>query len=393
MNIYKNIIYIDGDIGKASYRAVLDTHYIFKNIYQQQETALILPDTKGRIVVSNIGGGVVIIRHNNVKIYELQFNESAMFIYVIDKWYQVKKIEMNPLFANFHKGYIFGGDSGLTRDDCDEYNTFSDTWETKSHLLYPTSDAGASTIKNKGYMYGGQREGYNLHHYIKCDEYDAVLDAWIAKTNMPVPSRQELAASTIFHKGYVYAGWHVDSPNVTLQDCDEYDPDIWTSKTDLPAPGRSKLAASTILDKGYIYGGYGNGTGITSRLRDCDEYDNNTWTSKTDIPTPGRYELTASTISDKGYIYGGKSDDPIQNCDEYNSTTDAWTSQLDMTSSRYRLAASTINDKGYVYGGRGESSGENIATGRECTCFDLAVWTEKNIIPNGRRERLAAVTI
>jgi N-acetylneuraminic acid mutarotase len=90
---------------------------------------------------------------------------------------------------------------------------------------------------------------------------------------MPLPARNQLAASTIGNSGYIYGGHN----GGYLQDCDQYTPDTWTSKSDMPLPGRDDLAASTIGNSSYVYGGYDS---MVNLLQDCDQYTPDTWVSK-----------------------------------------------------------------------------------------------------------------
>ena len=71
----------------------------------------------------------------------------------------------------------------------------------------------------------------------------------------------------------------------------------------MPAPGRSLPAAAAVNDKVYVVGGYDG----TNYLQDCDEYDpsTNTWTSKADMPAPGRCWLAAAAVDTKVYVMGG----------------------------------------------------------------------------------------
>ena len=235
-------------------------------------------------------------------------------------------------------GYIYGGYAGGASRlrITDEY--VPNAWTNKTDMPLPNREQlAASTIGSSGYAYGGKDGGSVLQD---CDEYTP--DSWANKTDLPTPVRYTFAASTIGSSGYVYGGY---SGSATLQDCDEYTPDTWANKADMPTPARYSFTASTIGSSGYVYGGYG-----TSRLQDCDEYTPDSWANKTSMPAPARFYLASSTIGSSSYVYGGLDSTALQDCDEY--TPDTWTSKTDMpTPARRSLAASTIGSSGYVYGG------------------------------------------
>jgi len=290
-----------------------------------------------RVGVFFMGEGICQIDMNGYYIILCQY-EYSIFIWLGDKWLATEQPKLIKNVSSItdniknENGYIYGGHGYIS---CAEYLSYIDTWVAKTDMPSPNRYyLSASTINKKGYIYGG----YSGGTLQDCDEYDP--DTWTSKTDMPSPGRYRFAASTINDKGYIYGGYSY------LQDCDEYDPDTWTSKADLLNYGRQYLAASTINDKGYIYGGYGG----SSYLQDCDEYDPslNIWTSKLDMPLPARQFLAATTIKNKGYIYGGHDGSSyLQDCDEYDP--DTWTSKTDMLVAGGQGCASTIDNKGYHY--------------------------------------------
>ena len=150
-------------------------------------------------------------------------------------------------------GYIYGGGGMLFNtflQNCDEY-TYGE-WTSKTDMPSPERlELAASTIGSSSYIYGGYGDYGDLGDLQDCDEYTP--DTWVSKTNIPLPDRKGLAASTIENSGYIYGGRSDDTfvfgSGTTinyLQDCDQYTPDTWVSKTDIPLPVRENLAASTI---------------------------------------------------------------------------------------------------------------------------------------------------
>jgi N-acetylneuraminic acid mutarotase len=154
-----------------------------------------------------------------------------------------------------------------------------------------------------------------------------------------------------------YIVFGIGESTTYLKNCDAYSPtgNSWTSKTDGVDPARYSLSSTTILNLLYSFAGL-TSTNSSDRINDCDEYNpsSNSWESKTNITT-AIYEFSSSTISDKGYTYGGIGGlvaIPRNYTYEYNSTSNSWATKTNLPSpERARMAASTISDKGYVYAG------------------------------------------
>jgi hypothetical protein len=237
----------------------------------------------------------------------------------------------NAATAILLKIYSFCGRlGGSDVADNDEYTP--DTWVSKTDGNAKSSLA-ASTISNKGYIYGGEAIGYSQ----VCAEY--VPDVWTGKTNLPNPVRGKLAAGTILSKGYVFCG--ITTSSVPLQDTDEYTPDTWASKTDAPNPARFTLCAFVLSSKAYIVNGYI--VGGSTKLQDNDQYAPDTWTSKTSCPTPERAYTSGFKCDGKGYIACGSGDGSIRDCDEYTAASDSWANKTDAPlPARWAAAAASI---------------------------------------------------
>lgn len=275
--------------------------------------------------------------------------------------------------------YVYGGSTSVRLSDCDGYAP--NTWTNKADIPSPARDQlAASTINSKGYIYAGNTGG---SAYLRdCDEYTP--NTWVSKTDMPLPIRYGLTASTIGTKGYVYNGRN--SAGTVLRDCEEYNPDTWTSKTDTPSPTRFLGAASTIGTKGYIYCGI-EGSGF-SDISDCDEYSPDTWASKTNAPSPTRNNLAASTLNLKGYILGGYGTAYLADCDEYSP--DTWTNKTDIVSpARYVSSASSVGTYLYICGGYVNTVGYL----NDCDRYSVDTWTSMSNMPTPARSTLAQSSI
>ena len=134
---------------------------------------------------------------------------------------------------------------------------------------------------------------------------------------------------TLDGKGYSIGGWTTAS----IQDCDEYDPDVWTNKTSMLAPARFGVADMVIASVGYIAGG---GLGPVG---DTDEYDPDSWTSKTSV-SPTRWSAVGMSMDDLGYICGG-GPTLLVDTDEYDP--DSWTGKTNMLApARYYHASTSL---------------------------------------------------
>lgn len=241
---------------------------------------------------------------------------------------------------------MFGRFSSGNLDDCDEYNTSSDTWFSKtSEGTQIRRYCSTSTILSNLFTFGGTK--LTATALKNCDEYSPNNDTWASKTDMPA-ERFILASSTINDKGYTYCGSY-NSNRATY----EYNSiaNSWATKADSISVGYDAVAGCTILDKGYMMGGQ-----RLSYYKLCHEYDaaTNSWTAKTEMPDPARSYASACTLLDKGYIASGtqSSGAQIKDCDEYNPSSDTWASKTDMPEpARNKSVFSPSNNIGYLYGG------------------------------------------
>jgi hypothetical protein len=288
-----------------------------------------------------------------------------------------KKISLQQLLdyvKSVVKLYIYGGATSLPRrQDTDEYSADSDSWASKTDMPPPArSYLAATTILNKGYICGGISDSGTLQD---TEEYDP--DVWTSKSNMNSPARAGHAFIAIIDSGYSFGSSEITG------DTSEYRPDVWLEKTDMTV-GREDLAASEIYNKGYIYGG----STTSGYLLNTDEYNPDTWTVKSAITDTPRAKHAATTVLNKGYIFGGQEalSVTLQSTVEYDP--DVWTSKTDMLVPIFKMAASTVLNKGYICGG---ASGPIDETYEYNPSTDS--WSSKADIPFPARSHFDGSTI
>jgi uncharacterized membrane protein len=113
---------------------------------------------------------------------------------------------------------------------------------------------------------------------------------------------------------------------------------------------RAGLTVSVVNGKIYAIGG----DDATNTLNDVEEYDPTTdiWSTKTVMST-ARTNLTSQNVADKIYAIGGcvTGVTPCGTVEEYDPLGDDWTAKTSMPTARYGLASGFVQGKVYVLGG------------------------------------------
>ena len=239
------------------------------------------------------------------------------------------------------------GSSGLAMVQA--YDPATNTWTNKSNLPMSRVLFATSVVDGKIYAIGGIETGGAPELSI-VEMYDPATDTWSRKADMP-SRRRILAASAVDGKIYAIGGYLAGT---WLSDVEAYDPatDTWTSKASMPT-ARGALATSVVNEKIYAVGGDNS---LELRIV-VEEYDpaTNTWARKTEMPTPKVFP-SAATVNGRLYVFGG-SPNPFPNdpvvaiVEEFDPTSNTWTSRADMPTARAFLATSTVNEKVYAIGG------------------------------------------
>ena len=118
----------------------------------------------------------------------------------------------------------------------------------------------------------------------------------------------------------------------------------WATLAPMSTPS---LDAAVVDEKIYALGG-------TSNVN--EEYDSstNTWTTKTPVPT-GRSALATVTVENKIYAIGGYDNEhpgtPTAKNEVYDPATDTWANKAEMPTARGKICANAVNGQIYVMGG------------------------------------------
>ena len=163
--------------------------------------------------------------------------------------------------------------------------------------------------------------------------------------------------------------------------------DSWDTKASMPT-ARGALAAVAVNGKIYAIGGqYSDGSNIYY-LSTNEEYDPSTdsWTTKASMPT-ARSVLAAAAVNGKIYAIGGyRPSSYLSTNEEYDPSTDSWTTKASMPTARPYLAAAAVNGKIYAIGGH---NGSSLSTNEEYNPSTDS-WTTKASMPTERYGLAAA---
>jgi N-acetylneuraminic acid mutarotase len=231
-----------------------------------------------------------------------------------------------------------------------QVNGDSLSWATKVSLPQPMAIMGVVAANGKVYAIGGQYQSETSLVWLNTNyEYDLVSDNWVSKASMPT-KRATLAVVSINDKIYAIGGAASASGGVFSAN-EEFDPasNSWTTRAPMPIP-RNWISAVAVNGKIYVMGGSDNSGGIFSNNQMYDTLTD-IWTTKTQCPH-ARIAYGIGVVNGRIYMIGGWGYGGSTNLnEEYDPQTDSWTTKTPMPTARNSLAVAVVNNKIYAIGG------------------------------------------
>ena len=248
-------------------------------------------------------------------------------------------------------------------------------WEARAPLPIRATEVSAAAIGGKVYLVCGILA--NLRRNNRLFIYDPFNDAWSEGAPMPIAGDHcNVAAAN--GKLYVLSGLGFGA---RFGETFEYDPqaDRWESVAQMEVP-RGASGTAAIGTKIYVAGGQGSpGAGTAYEVFDTVE---RTWSLLPNMPT-SRNHLTAQAVDGKFYAIAGRSggiNSVLSANEEYDPSTNAWTSRAPISTARGGLGSGVIGGRIQVIGGEGPS-GTPEATFEQNEEYDPATDTWRTLAP------------
>ncbi len=172
----------------------------------------------------------------------------------------------------------------------------------------------------------------------------------------------------------------------------------WVEKAPMPTP-RAGLGVAVVDNKIFAIGGTteviinggGNSGGLTGANEEYNPSTDN-WTTKAPMPTP-RQTFAISVYQNKIYCIGGDNDPaggyPTGTNEVYDPTTNTWTTKAPLPTPRFDLQSNIVNGKIYCIGGA-DSNGRESAVNE---VYDPATntWATEQSMPHATAMYASAV--
>ncbi len=257
-------------------------------------------------------------------------------------------------------GYGFGYPSGENAT-VEAYDPTTDTWSLRAPMPTPRFGSAAVTISGLVYVVGGLQDVYVLG---TLEVYDPVTDTWTPRAPMPTP-RAFLGVAVVDGILYAIGGAACVDANVpcatkSVATVEAYDPatDTWTTKASMPTP-RQSVGAAVINGRIYAVGGQQttrpwNET-ETNSLNTNEEYDPSTdsWTSKAPMPT-ARYGPSVVAFNGVVYAIGGYASPASLGTNEaFDPVANTWSAHQAMPTPRFWAGGVVVDGRIFVVGGNG----------------------------------------
>lgn len=252
-------------------------------------------------------------------------------------------------------------------------------WTTRSTTTIPRS-SGAVVGANNGRIYA-------IGGVDVVEEFDPATD--IVTVRSPMPTGRWYLAGAAAPNGRIYAIGGSSSTIRAFATVEEYDPvmDKWSTRSPMPTARAGLGVAAAPNGRLYAIGGW-SASGSGEVLATVEEYDPTTdkWTTRSPMPTARGLLAVAAAPNGRLYAIGGLSTNNwLATVEEYDPATDKWTTRSPMPTVRSWFAAATaLNGRIYVIGGHQDQPWPHtLATVEE---YDPIrnTWTTRPSMPTSR---------
>ena len=237
-----------------------------------------------------------------------------------------------PNSAGQSIAYVFGGtdDMGRTGVSTRAYNVATNTWSTKSSLVYTWNTNGVGNIGGKLYFTGGYTEYGSPYSIASTWEYDPATDVLTQKADLPLHTAEGVTG-VIGDRLYVLPGYCYAIGLVSPGFCNQeeairklfrYNPatNIWVTKASAPHYHRNGVGG-VIDNKFYVVGGQDD-RGNTTRNLDVYDPATNTWQTLAPLPT-ALDGVVGAVLQGQLFVIGTTSGGSIRHY-AYNPTSNRW---------------------------------------------------------------------
>lgn len=298
--------------------------------------------------------------------------------------------------------YSVGGfEAGNSVASVFAYDPVTNLWTTKASLPIPVGRPAVTAYNGKIYALGGERSGYIHFTVMDMNIYNPVTNSWSVGASYPDYYRDQPAVAAFNNAIWVMGGdGCIQACNTSRKDTYAYFPDsnTWVAEPSIPMAISAGMAASA-NGKLYVFGGqFQPGTNIdpTSTYNETMIFNpaTNSWSYGPSMPVGVSRAAVTTGPNGKIYLFGGYymnvahigymcdnwdwsdgfgaictlshvasgSEVPdfyvdttvytsVANTQEFDPTTNTWTSRAPIRFARADSTATVANGKIYVFGG------------------------------------------
>lgn len=193
------------------------------------------------------------------------------------------------------------------------------------------------------------------------DEFDDISNVWTARVAIGTAGT-DVARFTLEGKGYTMGG----TSRTTLNHQYDAQANVYTSRAQLPTAKSALAGSGTNTDtKGYTAGG----VVAAAQVDTSEEYDptTNAWTSKA-VVSSARQNMTQFTLDGFPYVAGGSTGSVSAITQKFDTVANSWTAKTSMNTARERAAGFSIVDttSNYLFGytAGGDTGSDSAVTER-----------------------------